>query len=269
MNMSARMLGEQTTTHAGAMLSTDHPVRFSRLKMIAQSPAHYYRALTWQFVETESTRCGSATHAMVLGGADVAVFEGVRRGDEWKKFAADNVGNIILNRREYDKSCRMAESVLLSSAAAEILDAAPIRESLIRWRYLDRDFTSTPDARGEVLIDLKTTRVGSLDGFGREMIRRGYHAQLSCYGEAMIATGENAPAENYVIAVENVEPYLTTVRRITPRAIENGRRLWTGWFETLRACEAINKWPGYSEAIVDLDIEETATIQIEGEEFEL
>lgn len=267
--MAARMIDGIESTNTLPMLSTDHPVRFSRLKMIAQSPAHYYRALSWQFVETESTRCGSATHAMVLGGADVAVFDGRRVGDEWKKFCADNIGNIILNRREYDKACRMAESVTLSSAAMEILDAAPIRESLIRWRYLDRDFTSTPDARGEVLIDLKTTRIGSLEGFGREMLRRAYHAQLSCYGEAMIATGEKAPAENYIIAVENVEPYLTTVRRVTPRAIENGRRLWTGWFETLRACEAINRWPGYSEAIVDLDIEETATVEIDGEEFEL
>jgi len=60
------------------------PVHFSRLKLLAQSPAHY-RVGHAARKETAAMRFGTAVHVLALRG-EIVVFDGERAGNRWAAF---------------------------------------------------------------------------------------------------------------------------------------------------------------------------------------
>jgi hypothetical protein len=69
-------------------------IHFSRLKLMALSPAHF-KAAEELNEETPARRMGSLVHALVLGG-DLIVFDGARTGNAWKSFKALIAGEPFL-----------------------------------------------------------------------------------------------------------------------------------------------------------------------------
>jgi hypothetical protein len=83
----------------------------------------------------------------------------------------------------------------------------------------------------------------------------GYHAQLAWYRIGLRANGID-PQAAHIVAVENSNPFVTTVFRVTEQALDKGERLVRLWMERLLACERHNCWPGYIDerATFDFDI---------------
>ena len=218
------------------------PIRFSNLKRIAESPAHYQHAINSQFVASRSMRLGTIAHALVFG-TDLVVWDGDRRGKAWDAFKADHAGLEIMTRSEVDEATPIANAVARCTEAAPLLRG--ITERRIDWTYCGRAARSTPDVRGTNFVtDLKTTRSAKPGKFAKDAIWRGYHAQLAFYQEAC-GLPETAPC--YIVAVENVAPYCVTVFEIEQAAIDAGRMLCRSWFERLTICEDANHWPGYGD----------------------
>lgn len=235
------------------------PVRFSRLKHIARSPAHYFQACQWPDGEQSlSMRLGSGVHAIVLG-TPVVRFPGRRAGGAWDAFKAEHAGKTILNAAEWDEAHRMAQAITSHRAAMDLLfaDAAQI-EREIKWRCMGRECSSRPDSWSPFrVVDLKTCRTAEPAAFTREALRMHYHVQLAAYQDAIgYATGGAEPERAYIVAVENDAPHAVTLFEVSPRALEQGARTWCAWFDRLLVCEATNQWPAYSEAPVLLDTPE-------------
>lgn len=242
------------------------PVRFSRLKKMSDSPAHYYAACQRadNDEETIAMRMGSGVHALVLQ-QPIIRYDGRRAGSDWREFAAEHAGMVILNPREWAEATAIANSILSHKEASTILLDGTALELPIAWSYLDRECSSRPDAVGRWHIaDLKTARTSKPGLFAREAIRMHYHAQLAFYDEAHHSlTGEHF-SNHYLVAVEKSDPYPVTVYRLTERSLDLGRRLNRLWMEQLLACESSNEWPGYAESIVDLDApDDEGPIEIE------
>lgn len=249
------------------------PVRFSRLKHMSLSPAHYYAAC--QRDESEQTlamRLGSGVHAIVLG-QPVERYSGRRAGADWKKFQADHPGALILNDREWYEASAMASSILRHrEACAILLDGTEIERHL-EWSYLGRACSSRFDARGPYhLAELKTAQTSNPRLFIREAIRMHYHGQCAFYDQATRTERGEGFSNVYLIAVEKSQPHPVTVYRLTERVLDLGRQTNRLWMEQLLACEASNEWPAYSDAIVDLDapeIEGPIEIEIDGRTAEV
>lgn len=60
------------------------PLHFSRLKLMAQSPAHFKRGYR---TDTRPLTFGTTVHALVLGG-EIIVYDGERTGSGWAAFKA-------------------------------------------------------------------------------------------------------------------------------------------------------------------------------------
>lgn len=221
-------------------------VRFSNLKHIARSPAHYLHAVTREITETRAMRVGFAVHAECLGG-NFAVFDGDRRGNAWKEFAAEHAGEKILTRTEADDAMRIAAAVRSNPLAMKILEGE--HEKRLEWDYLGRACQGHLDVLvpGVRVAELKVTNDASPDRFTWQAIRMAYHCQLAWYGNA--AQVEQA----HVVAVEDKAPHVVTVMELTPRILDQGRKLCHLWMERLLGCEHANRWPGYVETVVDLD----------------
>lgn len=243
-------------------MSTREGIRFSSLKHIARSPAHYRCALDTPFEQTAAMRLGSLVHAILLGG-DFAMFDGVRRGKAWDEFEAANEGRLIVSLTEFGTARAITEHVRTNPLAMGALTG---RHEVELFRdFAGHKLGGTLDVLGDGFIcDLKTTHDASPDRFPWQLRKMHYDAQLDWYAELARANGFTVN-ECRVVAVETKPPYAVTVFRILPRQLEAGAMKWRGWLETLLACQAAEVWPEYSEAEVDVDVpDEDETMGLTG-----
>jgi hypothetical protein len=226
-------------------------VRYSRLKLMALSPAHYQ---AWADKETAAMERGRAFHSMVLGGPEVMPYPGkVRHGKEWEAFAAANENAMILNRTDYALAAGMAEAVLRHRDAPRVL--AGEHEVEIDWSCLGRPCQSHVDVIGEgglVVTELKSSVSSSPDRFPFLAHRMNYAGQLAFYRQAVEATRAVKVRDVYVVAVEQTPPHVVTVMRAEDDFLELGDKTVRIFMERLLACEAANEWPGYVQSIVPL-----------------
>ena len=245
------------------------PVRFSTLKAMDKSPAHYQHALGRDW-STGYLRKGTAVHAHLLGGADVVVYEGgVRRGKEWADFVAAHPGATILIPSEARDVVGMRRSLERHETAMRLLEGA--RERTIRWQMNGRDCQGTPDVvRAESVVELKTAKTAHPEWFVRDASRLAYHASLAWYQDGLRAAGLEDVNAAFIVAVESAEPWPVTVFELTRDALEVGRAMYRMWWERLMVCEASDHWPAYSEAIVPFDCSTGGgALIIDGEETSL
>lgn len=242
------------------------PARFHHLKAAGSCGAHAHHAFQGDGDDTLARRLGTAAHAIAFGKP----FEvwrqpakknpkkiAPRSGDAWKGFQAKHVGKVILTVAEYDHGNRIADALRAHPKASAMLFApGVIHERSIVWSELGRARQSTPDARGiSHLVELKTTRCAAPWRFIRDASNMGYHAQLADQRAAIAhENGGRAPREVYIVAVENVPPYVVQVYELTPTTLELGDKLRLAWLERLQVYESTGLWGGYSPGIEPLEI---------------
>lgn len=230
------------------------PIRFSRLKAMAQSPAHYFQAVTAEREDTPAMRFGRAVHTYVLGGPKPAVWEGTRRGKAWDTFEAEHLGQEILTSDEHERALEVAAAVLANPLVEQLLDGSEF-EQTVSWKIAGRACQGRTDIFNRsrrFVADLKTSMTASPTLFVRHALRMGYHAQLAWYGDGLAWAGLFEPIAHYVIAVETKPPFAPTVYEIDPKTVEIGRKLWRLWFERVLVCERSGYWPAYSESPLPL-----------------
>lgn len=240
----------------------DIPIRFSNLKAMSRSPLHYEHHIAEGRPDSAGMRLGRLVHWRVLGAlpddedGKIVVYDGERRGNAWKDFAAANEGADIVTAKEYEESEPIARAVSENEIAAPFVRGE--FERRILWKFAGRDCSGRLDVIGRAnfgrfVTDLKTTADASPRGFERLALRMNYHAQLAWYSDAMQEIGE--PVEGaYIVAVETKAPFAVTTFRLTPALLEEGRKVYRSWFESLRNCEESAHWPGYAQTVVTLDV---------------
>lgn len=240
-------------------------IHFSALKQFARSPAHFKAYVEQGFSATPAMSLGTLIHAMVLGG-EYVIFEAKRRGKVWAEFKAANDGKFIVTQKEADKARRAADAVLSDPTAAPLLEGR--KEEPWQATLYGRKAAGRIDVAGPATVDLKSAADCEPYRFQRTCLRMAYHAQLAWYADARKALGDD-PGECYIIGVESSVPHAVTTLRITPRALDEGRKLTRLWVERLIACELADEWPGYAQSALDLDIVEDAGLIIDGESLSL
>lgn len=239
------------------------PVRFSALKEMDRSPLHYWQAAQDDRDETLAMRLGSGAHARLFD-KPIALWDqpakngagkAPRNGAAWEEFQKENPDALILNASELAEADAMAAAVRANEIAMRVLRDT-VCEKTILWDLQGRACRSTPDARSRLhVVEFKTAQSAEPGKFQRDAFFRRYHAQLAFYADAIKASGEGEPAEAYIVAVESSPPYAVSVMRLTDRALDHGRWLYTGWMERVLDCERANVWPSYSDAVLTWDVE--------------
>lgn len=232
------------------------PVRFSNLKQMAKSPAHYLWAVQNGTEQTLSMRLGSGVHAHLFD-QPIAIFTGkVRNGANWKQFQRMHSHKTILSVREYDYAATVARAVKANRDASGLLFGnETVRETQVDALVQMRSVRCTPDVRHpSYIVDLKTTKCSEPERFNRDGVFMAYHAQLAWYLDTVVASGLGTPSAAFIVAVESTPPHPVTVLELTDQAIEQGRKMCRVWFERLLGCERANAWPGYTASIAQFDV---------------
>lgn len=247
------------------------PVRFSRLKWLGRSPAHYRHYLDHSPEPTKAMRLGTAVDALLFKTKPVPLATcGSRRDKAWRKFVQNNPDAVLLTRPEYIVAQDMADSLSRHKQAMDLLSEGT-RQKTLTWQMNGRECSGTPDAFTPLrLVDLKTTVSSQPEQFAWQVRKLAYNAQADWYLNGIEQNGPK-PLKSFLVAVENTAPYVTTIFELTERALLEGRKLWRLWFERLLVCEQSDCWPGYCESVSPLDVpdSEGITLQIGGEEIEV
>lgn len=247
-------------------------VNWSTLKWMDKSAAHYLHACRQSFEDTDPKRRGRAVHLAVfepeLFRANVVRWEeGVaRRGKAWEAFCVEHLGKEILTADGYDTAAAIAEAVRADPVAAPFLvggrpelavlwthDVREEGELLPRYQVECKgrlDFVLTEPGP---IVDLKTTRDASPEGFGRQAWLYRYDAQAALYQDGLHAvTGVRRP---YVlIAVEEAPPHAVAVYRVPDAALAGGRDHYRQLLARVAECRARDVWPGYCESVRELEL---------------
>lgn len=235
------------------------PVRFTRLKSLALSAAHYLHACQEEDLDSVAIRMGAAFHASLFENRDVLRYPGRRQGKAWERFAAAarERNAVVLNGAEYTVAIGMIDALRRHERAMELLFDGTTREHTIVWTRPDREqpCRATPDAFApNRSVELKSARCTEPKWFMREALKRFYHAQLSWYDDGLEYELGTRPAESYIVACENAAPFNVTVFRLPAETREVAARLCRKWWERLLAAETNNYYGGYAEADVDLEL---------------
>lgn len=251
-------------------------VRFSSLKRLLTSPAHYRAGIVEPRDPSAAMQFGTLVHALVLGGGRVRVYDGERRGNAWKDWKAENASpdgtpnedaNLLVTSKERDRATRVAEAIAAKSCAAEKLGGEMERQ--LKWRWHGRDCQGRLDVLGARWVcDVKVGHTAQPARFLHLSHRMLYHAQLAWYRIGMRENGIDCDSA-YVLACETYPPFAVTSFRLTERALEEGEKTCLFLMERLAVCEADDHWPDYAQNDVDLDVPEAEPELVYGEEPEV
>lgn len=107
----------------------------------------------------------------------------------------------------------------------------------------------------DIVVDLKTTRDASPDGFPKSIAQFRYHVQEAFYTDGIeqaIKQGNVArkkPRAFVFVVVEKVAPFAVAVYRLDSESVDIGRREYREDLDRFAECKASDTWPGYGDKI--------------------
>lgn len=258
----------------------DAVVNWSTLKILgAKTPAHYRYAIeegAGTAEETDAQLLGRAVHVAALEPEAYAssfdVWKGGKRDlrqEVFRDFMATAIlqGRDVITADQHREAKRIARAARLCEAAQPFLPGK--REISITFQFVRAPMLALAGysidckARLDLLcdngaiLDLKSTRDGSPEGFAKEIARYGYHLQAALYRHGyQLASGEKSPRPYYLLAVENEPPYVPQLYRLGDGLLAFAHSKVVEMFDLLAFCRREKKWPGYFDAAMILDLED-------------
>jgi exodeoxyribonuclease VIII len=238
----------------------------SGLDLIRKAPALYKWRRENPSEPTPAMRLGTLTHTAVLEpdlfpSTTIVMPESIDRRTSagkaaWAAFQIQSAGREIVTAEESAKLAAIRDAVRSHPAAAKALAGSPVIEQSIFWDVDGIACRCRPDAVTErgVIVDLKTTRDASPDGFAKSIHQYRYHVQAAFYSDGYKAAFGEPPRGFVFIAVETEPPYLVAVYVASETMTSRGRIDYQTDLDTFRRCSDANEWPGYSDAPLTIDL---------------
>lgn len=183
----------------------------------------------------------------------------------WERFNADAVGKLILSAADYDRAQRMADSIRSHPVAAGLLVGGD-REVTFRWQDEDTGIACKARADlylpGEYLMDVKTCRDASHEGFARAVASYQYALQQAHYLSGIRHCGDTIRWFVF-LAIESTEPFVCQPHVLDVQAEQLGESLRVKAMNRQAECLQSGRWPGYSDQLNELSLPAWAYYQLE------
>lgn len=208
--------------------------------------------------QTAQMRWGTTVHKALLEPEsferEYVVFDGSKRGNEYKEFAEANIGKSIITSEQSEQLLVMIESVHSRPDVKALLTEGQ-REVSMFWIDL-----MYGQAKGRMdvyspnhIVDLKTT--GDLTRFKDTAARLNYHMKMGWY---QIGVREITRARNclpcYIVAVESDSPFDCRIFEYDSEALAIGRDTALRIAAEYRKCERAGRYPGICEDVTTLKL---------------
>lgn len=252
--------------HAHSAISKSH------LDLIARSPLHYWaRYLDPDRVAPEPSqqmRLGTALHTHVLElsrwDEEIAVAPAINRltkagKEEWAAFVSAAAGKTVITADDAAQVMAMGRAVMRHPAAAMLLGLPGKAETTHMWTdaATGLECKCRPDWLTDdcsIVVDLKTTKAASIQGFKRSIADYRYHVQAGWYLHGIEQATGKRPDQFIFICVESSAPYACAVYAADAEMIERGHDQAMRDLAKLAVCKAADHWPSYSDQIETISL---------------
>lgn len=227
-------------------------VNWSTLREMSRSPLHYLHAVNTPRPDTPAMRLGRAVHCAILEPDSFdtrhVVWDGARRGNDWRAFAADNAGREILTADEHCRVMDMRDALRADDTAAVYFsDVTAQTEVTATWRDPPTGLPCKARLdwlRTDAYVDLKTTRDADAHAFGRTAARLRYHCQMAMQGMGLAAVPKPVLRRAVIVAVESEPPHDVAVYELSDDDLYAGEREVAGLLARVACCRRDDHWPG-------------------------
>lgn len=242
----------------------------SGLDLLNQAPFIYYSRsldpLRWPEPRRAGQLEGNLAHCAVLEpdefGQRYAVGPNVIRSTKvWKEFEAENADKMCIKPDEYEVAMRQADSI---RALPEIREYLEHGHSEVSARWVDPetgvrcrcrpDWVHPVSSRTVKLLDLKTYSSASSEEFARQVARKGYHLQDAFYSDGYTLASGKDVEEFIFVAVETEWPFAAASYRLNAESREEGFNEYRRLLDVYEQCLRTNKWPGYAEKTMEIEL---------------
>lgn len=187
----------------------------------------------------------------------------------WDAFAARSKGAQIVDAADMAAAQAQARAVRALPDIAALLSEG-YGESSAFWidQQTDELCKCRPDwvspaGDGVILIDGKTCRDASPDGFGRAVYTMDYHLQAAWYsGGFEHATGMHVHGFVFA-AVENTWPHIAAAYMLGDDVLEAARRENRRLLNRYAECKRTGVWPGYAAGVNLINLPKWAQLENE------
>lgn len=239
-------------------------IRFSRLKLMRESPLHYAHA-----VDKDTANRGflRAVHCLVLEPwrfEDLFIVDAERQTAKRRELhALANVGKTVIKPADETKARNIANAVRTHPAAGPLFTGEGQSEVPMQWRHPATGLLCkalrdrwTRDKFGQrCLVDLKTYGTTDPRLVGRRVYDLGAHVQMAHYEEgARITTGDE-DIKCLIVSAESGPPWDVAVFELDRHgALHAGQVEREDLMARLAECMAADRWPGRFEDVEVLDL---------------
>ena len=212
--------------------------------------------------ESRQQKLGTLAHGVLLQPNRIMetyhVTKLLRDGTkDWNEEAAAYPGRKMVKQAEFDKVMAMVDAIFRWSPVARELLLSSDRmatEQAFYWPDPESGllFRGRADAIHEdfhTIIDIKTARSASTEGFRRAVRDFSYHIQSAHYLDGWPLAGGWKPVDFVFIVVEVDYPHLTASYVLDAEDIEAGRAEIRRLVGIYQECERLGDWPGYPAGI--------------------
>lgn len=177
-------------------------------------------------------------------------------------------GIAIVTQDDYDTAYHIGRNIRSHPDMQRFFQRGTRNEAVSVWR--DKSTGLLCKARYDCLVegdlptavDVKTTADGSPWGFLRSVRKWGYYFQAAWYLAGLRAHSYVSP--NFLFAVaETFGHHEVTVYELESETLMLGAHHCRAALDTIAACELCDKWPGYGEGIVPLQLSENELKELE------
>lgn len=226
------------------------------------SPAHMLHYLRTPTEPTDAMELGTALHAALLEPDlftdKVTVLtetRGRRSNDDkawWAEVEAANAGKVILTPDEWGRVVGMVKRLRAHPKLRRVLNTTGENEAAAVWT--DPETGLQCKARIDrfvpkvALLDVKTSRNASPEGFAKSMLDFGYHRQAAFYEWGyQVVTGEATPMVFAV--VESEAPFEPALHMPDEDAIAVARMQNAAVLRRYARAVETNQWEGYGRSV--------------------
>lgn len=253
--------------------------------LLTRSPLHAWTAhprLNPTFEAEESTKfdLGSATHALLLEGADRMA---VIAADDWRKKeaqqgrdAARAEGRFPVLAHQYDNVLRMRDAALLAIARCSDLSGVTLHdgkpEQVLVWKEGPTWLRCRPDwlsTERDIQLHYKTTEASAApDSWTRTMLGMAADLEIAFYDRGNAATGAPQTRRSLFLVQEVERPHACSFIGLAPaflalagQKVDEAIALWA-------QSMASGNWPAYANRIAWLDAPAYEVARWEGRQAE-
>lgn len=235
----------------------------SPLVEMAKSPLHFYNAWTETVETTDAMERGTFMHSLILE-QDIAKYvarplkDGRLIATNTKDYAAfleANLGKTPIHPDLYNDALAILTAACANKTFMKFYINSEVEQSVYGvHKETGLPIKARPDmlAKDQLFI-LDVKSVADISRFEKQIFSLNYDVRLQHYVETIFAATGRLVPHIYFFAIESKAPYGTKIFKLSAHAVEAAGIKWGAWMNEIAVCKEENKWPGFTDEIIEVD----------------